>query len=100
MNEANVPTASGRMTDEQVKAHARQLDEQKAILEPYFNRVANPTDWKARIDAIIPEDDRFLTFQAIQFFTATDATFVRVPSQPGYLRVTSIGYRQGPAGDH
>lgn len=73
---------------------------QREILKPFFDKVCNPKDWKAPIDACIREEERFRVYEAIQFFTGTQADFTAMDMPIGWLRVTSIGYRNGPAGDH
>jgi len=65
--------------------------------EAAFRLVANPTDWKAPIDARVPADKLVAVVRAIAFYTATSAT---VTPEGDVFRVTSIGYRSGPAGDH
>lgn len=66
----------------------------------YFSKVQNPSDWKGAIDSFCHESEREPTTKAIAFFTATEAQFEPIPNHRGWLRVTSVGYRQGPAGDH
>lgn len=67
-------------------------------MQTAFGKVCNPKDWKASINAVIDEADRDLVQRAISYMTATDCSFS--PAKPGKLRVRSIGYRRGPAGDH
>lgn len=59
-------------------------------------------DWKAPIAVLVPGEAVALTVAAIEFFTATTAT-VKMSATPvsgiKYL-VESVGYRNGPAGDH
>lgn len=71
--------------------------ERESLLE-FFERVQNPLDWKAPIDAFVPERDFEMTDRAIRFFTATEPKFERMAN--GWLRVIALGYRLGPAGDH
>ena len=76
-------------------------------LDRAFSSVQNPADWKAPIDCIL--DLRGLCLievrnklarvkAAIEFFTATTASVHVVDG--GIYRVTALGYRMGPAGDH
>lgn len=67
-------------------------------LEPFFQKVAHPKDWKAPILAYVRHEDLDVVLEAIQFYTATTATFENL--NDGWFRVKSIGYRRGPAGDH
>lgn len=69
-----------------------------------FDRViamgATPNDWRAPICSLLDEDeDAMLVAAAIEFFTATEATFRVVPSSKGDRRIVeAVGYRAGPAG--
>lgn len=75
-------------------------------LRTAFESVENKIHWKNPIVSIIPENKKELISVAIEFFTATEAKFseIRNPETncviPGFLIVTSVGYRNGPAGDH
>jgi hypothetical protein len=89
------------MTDEQIKEMAAKLNAQKDELKPYFDQVYPTSDWKAPIDAFCRREDKEKVAEAVKFFTATEATFQEpVPPSKDWLRVHSIGYRAGPAGDH
>lgn len=70
-------------------------------LNDAFSAVEDKTDWKAPILARLPYDYELvtLTVAAIEFFTATKPTVSRRSNKSGYV-ISSIGYRQGPAGDH
>lgn len=69
------------------------------LLRLAFDQICNKDDWKAPIDCMVPWDAASIYMQAIAFMTATTATCVRV-ERDGHLwaRLTSIGYRNGPAG--
>lgn len=73
-----------------------------------FNLVANETDWKKPVLALV--SNKMLqaaglsiedVAEAVAFFTATVAkvTPAGTSDGPGYF-VTAVGYRAGPAGDH
>ena len=73
-----------------------------------FNLVANETDWKQPIAALV--SDKMLrtsglsienVAEAVMYFTATIAkvTAAGTSDGSGYF-VTAVGYRDGPAGDH
>lgn len=71
----------------------------KSALSASFDWVADKNDWRAPIDAVIdPSDDRlqFLLI-AVRFFTGTELKFHGV-GEPGKVRVTADGYRNGPCG--
>jgi hypothetical protein len=57
-----------------------------------FDRVRNARDWRAPIEAVIPEEDRPLVEQAITLFTDAPPTFVPAPKRPGHLLVRAQGY--------
>lgn len=82
------------MTDTLVPAPT----EQQRRMHRFFSAVCNPSDWKAPIDANVPDADVAETSAAITFMTATEATVTS--NGDGTSRVQSIGYRRGPAGDH
>jgi len=89
------------MTDQEIKEMAAKLEIEKATLEPVFNRLHDPADWKAPIDAFCRREERAVVARAIEFFTATQARFSEpYPASKGWLRVQADGYRRGPAGDH
>lgn len=68
-----------------------------ALLRCAFNQVCDPQDWKGPIDCIVPWDGANIYMQAIQFMTGVKPTFVKIGDN---ARLTCIGYRAGPAGDH
>lgn len=74
------------------------VNDRMAILEQAFLSVQDPTDWRNPINAIIKFENREAVREAVEFFTATEATFENLGA--GRLRVRSVGYRNGPAGDH
>jgi hypothetical protein len=86
------------MTDKEIVALAAKLEAERDKLNPYFSMVCNSADWKSAIDASCRREDKENVAKAIEFFTATDASFseMRPPSE-GWVRVQSIGYRAGPA---
>jgi len=66
-------------------------------LKAAFDLVANSKDWKAPVDAVVPVAMDGVVAAAVEFYTATKASFAVVK---GGLRVSAAGYRAGPAGDH
>jgi len=65
-----------------------------------FNEVADRVDWKAPIyNCAVLCCQRKVTAAAVEFFTATTATF-RSHGSDVLLWVEADGYRHGPAGDH
>lgn len=78
------------------------------ILRAAFNQICDPNDWKAPIDALVPAAGFKIYQDAIQFMTATHPTIHErdADGKRFYLnrqqafRITSEGYRNGPAGDH
>lgn len=65
-------------------------------LKRAFDAVADPADWRNPIDAMIPAGHRDVTAAAIDFYTATPASFADVDGD--FFNVTAVGYRNGPAG--
>jgi hypothetical protein len=69
------------------------------LLQTAFNQICNPDDWKAPIDALVPWEAANVYMQAVEFMTATTCQCERVKKEGLYYgRLTSIGYRDGPAG--
>jgi hypothetical protein len=66
-------------------------------LQEAFNSISNPKDWRAPIKAEVKNQDIDVAVTAIRFFTATSPT---VRHGKKTATITSIGYRQGPAGDY
>ncbi len=68
-------------------------------LKAAFDKLADPSDWRAPIYAVMPGELVSVAVAAIQFFTATEPD-VQLDMQHMKYHVQSIGYRAGPAGDH
>ncbi len=67
-----------------------------AELSAAFDTVADPSDWRAPIEAFVDAPAYARIAAAVEFFTATKLSWVMLPN--GRFAVTSIGYRNGPAG--
>jgi len=79
---------------------ATPTNEDRERLGPVFDRVRDQADWRAPIDCLVAAPDpevRALIAEAVEFFTATPATFVPTIRR-GVYRLTADGYRNGPAG--
>jgi hypothetical protein len=63
-----------------------------------FDRVRDPRDWQAPIQAVIPVVERPLVEKAVVWFTNTVPEFMPAPEAPDRLLVRAPGYRLGPAG--
>jgi hypothetical protein len=61
-----------------------------------FEKVQNPEDWRAPIDAEVSADEEELVIEAIGYYTATQVKSTELAN--GNIRVESVGYRMGPAG--
>ena len=69
-------------------------------LKAAFDAVADPTDWKAPVDAMVYGGDYGLTHAAVEYFTATTPTGTWEPWNAQGMntwRITAPGYRNGPA---
>ena len=64
-----------------------------------FDRVRDPRDWRASINAEIPSEDRLVVQAAVIWFTATVPMFMPIPGQADRLLVTALGHRFGLASD-
>jgi hypothetical protein len=86
---------------------ARSIEYDPRILTGYrmdqlataFDRVRDPRDWKAPIEAMIPVSDRGVVEKAVLWFTNTVPTFAAAEATPDRLVVRAPGYRGGPVGD-
>lgn len=69
-------------------------------LETAFTLMHDPADWKAPISAMVAGEGVNLACAAIRHFTATEPTVEMDATGDSILRfrITSIGYRAGPAG--
>lgn len=69
-----------------------------------YNQIANPDDARGPIHALIPQSRLGTYCDAIEFMTATKPelrlTGQRTEDGQELIRVTALGYRLGPAGDH
>lgn len=64
-------------------------------LTAYFNKVADPTNWKLEIDKVVElptEFDRAMMFTAVLFFTGSAAELFHQHGEPGKYRVMAVGY--------
>lgn len=71
-------------------------DEKQARLRTAFDKVADPTDWKGKVNGVIDAADVNDVVDAVIYFTGTVPTVT--PARGGKLRVRSVGYRMGPCG--
>jgi hypothetical protein len=60
-----------------------------------FDRVRDPRDWKAPIEAVIAAAERPLVEQAVLWFTDTVPVFSAIAGTPDRLAVRAKGYRLG-----
>lgn len=74
------------------------------VCKDAFDMVANPNDWRAAIDAVVPRDrlsmfgyDPAVIAHAVQFMTATPCEYIAGETD---VHFRATGYRMGPAGDH
>lgn len=72
--------------------------EYQKLMQDVFRMISNPDDWKAPIDCIVPFAAAATFHEAIVFVTGTVPKSERAPG--GDFRLTSVGYRMGPCGDH
>jgi predicted heme/steroid binding protein len=68
-------------------------------LSDAFDRLSDPADWKAPIDAWVPGELVLVAVCAIEFYTST-SPIITLDTDTMQYRLTAPGYRQGPAGDH
>ena len=64
-------------------------------LSAAFDRVRNPRDWKAPIQAVIPIAEQPVVEKAVLWFTDTIPVFVAIPGATDQLVVQAQGYRLG-----
>lgn len=63
-----------------------------------FDRVKDPYDWMAPIQAEIRTSILPLVREAILWFTRTIPAVEPIPGRPSTVRVRALGYRLGPDG--
>jgi hypothetical protein len=68
------------------------------MMQDLFDQLCNPKDWKAPVDCTVPVSVAGLAHEAIIFMTGTVPNSERQPG--GLFRLTAVGYRAGPCGDH
>ena len=75
-----------------------------AELQTAFDAVKNPDDWRDKVDAWVEMEKVPVTKAAIAYFTSTEAKEEEARTQHRGIekgvevRLTSCGYRMGPAG--
>jgi len=67
-------------------------------LKEAFEAVQDKDDWKAPIRALVAREDLGVTIKAIEHYTATNV--YSDGDYGNFVGVYSVGYRNGPAGDH
>ena len=82
------------------KTRSLSIDGFQKLMQLAFDQVCDPTDWKAPIDCIVPWGVANVYMEAIKFMTATEVQAERCADAVGNpsFRLTSMGYRNGPAG--
>ena len=65
-------------------------------LKRAFDAAKDPDDWKAPISVVVSTAGAELCATAIECYTATDVVIEDLGE--GYVCLTSVGYRRGPAG--
>lgn len=68
-------------------------------LSDAFDRLCDPADWKAPIDAWVPGELVMVAVCAIEFYTGV-TPIISLNTDTMQFRLTCCGYRKGPAGDH
>ena len=111
----NETTMTSRPSEERPTYHesmGEKAEEFEKVFGPYghaellkaFEKVTNPDDWRDKIDTWIPLKDWDITSAAIAYFTSTEAkeeearTDHKGIEKDVEVRITSCGYRMGPAG--
>jgi hypothetical protein len=101
MERRSIPLAArrGRMTASLAYNPERMTGYRHEQLAAAFDRVRNPRDWKAPIQAVIPAAERPVVEKAVLWFTDTVPVFMAAAGATDRLVVRAPGYRLGPAGD-
>lgn len=68
-------------------------------LKAVFHAVCDSQDWKRPVACTAELTAVGIVVAAIEYYTATVPT-VELDNATGVYRITSVGYRMGPAGDH
>lgn len=78
----------------QVVAHIGERAVTRRELRDAFDRVANKTNWKLPVNAVIEATaaDQLLISEAVVFFTGSVPTITRVPNWPHLSLVRADGY--------
>jgi hypothetical protein len=88
------------ITANAVERKLENLDDTCAeLFRAGFALLHNPKDWKGPINAVVPRITADFFAECIRFMTATEPVYAN-DVKPGFVRLLSIGYRAGPAGDH
>lgn len=97
--------------DELDKGYCEECYDERNELKEAFDLVKNPVHWKDPIDSVCTTDEVKIIAEAIEYFTATKASFDylgivmareqgRFKAGDHLMKVRADGYRKGPAGDH
>ena len=77
-----------------------QVGAYSILLNAAFEQICDPADWRGPVDAMVPWEGVNIYLQAVEYMTATIPTCKHVVMEgKSFGRITSIGYRMGPAGD-
>lgn len=76
-------------------------NEMADIYRVAFDQICDPKDWKGPVDCLVPWDSANVFIQAIEFMTGLRPQAARINhAGRDCYRLTCIGYRAGPCGDH
>jgi hypothetical protein len=96
-------TSQSRMTKAEILKVAPERvvteDMHADVLRAAFSNVCNKDDWKAPINVLVPLRLVGLYQDAIEFMTGVKPT-CWLTSDDSTIRLTCVGYRNGPCGDH
>jgi hypothetical protein len=89
------PAHAGNTVPREIKTNSQAY---RDLIQHAFSQICNPRDWKAPVDCVVPYAHASMFYDAIVSITGTVPTSERTID--GHMRMTAIGYRNGPCGDH
>lgn len=104
------PSRSGKMASRELPTYREAMGDKATdfpkVFGPYsheelqkaFDGIVNKDDWRDTIDGWVPISDAPVVEAAIAYFTSTQPVQEEKNEDLQTVRITSPGYRNGPAG--
>lgn len=99
LDDSSIAIIKRQVTERRVTLRIPGMDSAThELLKAAFDQICGMGDWKGPINAVVPRRLASLYAEAIRFYTASEP--VEICEDRDHVRLISLGYHDGPAGDH